>query len=282
MGITSTGRVVDPANPQMQATHNIRTVVQLVRRKLSSAPGNWPALQPYTVYQWGTGSGREVDIESPMHIDGPVYAQNKINYLKDYPNDGDDRPFDGSIDEVLILGASASPAVLDAVRTGRLTLQTLASSPAANAVAWWRFEEGAGSTIAADALGHHGGRYEGSTAGGSPATAQGGSGAAMFDGYDDHIDIGPVDVHGNAMTIMAWIKVVDFDSSDARIISKATGIGNDDHFWMVSTCKAFGRKRLRFRLRTDIGGTDVLTARRGDLATHTRTFVAGRPARGNP
>ncbi|MBI2478058.1 MAG: LamG domain-containing protein [Planctomycetia bacterium] len=272
--ITSTGSVVDPANPQIQATHRIRCVVQLVRRQLSSPPSNWPAIKPYTVYQWATGSGREVDIESPVRIVGPVYAQNQINYLEDYPNDGDDKPFDGAIDEVLILGVSASSAVLEAIQARTLTLQTLVSVPEANAVAWWRFDEANGSAIAVDALGTYDGRYEGSTPGGSPSSVQGGSGSAVFDGYDDHVDIGPINVSGSAMTIMAWIKIDDFDCADARILSKATGVNGSDHDWMLSTINVSGHNRLRFRLKTDIGGTDVLNASSGDLTTNTWTFVA--------
>ncbi|MCA9121089.1 MAG: LamG domain-containing protein [Planctomycetaceae bacterium] len=272
--ITAIGSVVDPANPQIQTTHQVRSVVQLVRRKLSDPPGNWSTLKPYTVYQTGTGSGREVDIEYPVHIDGAIYAQNQINYLTDYPGDGDDKPFDGVIDEVMILGASASAAVLEAVQSGSLTLQTISSLSAANPVAWWRFDESSGATIAVDELGNYHGRYEGSTAGGKPSSPHGGSGAAIFDGYDDHVDVGPVNVSGSAMTIMAWIKVDDFGHSDGRILSKSTGIDDSDHYWMLSTIDVFGHKRLRFRLKTDNGGTDVLYASAGDLSTNTWTFVA--------
>ncbi|MCA9141443.1 MAG: LamG domain-containing protein [Planctomycetaceae bacterium] len=272
--INAIGSVVDPANPQIQSTHRIRSVVQLVRRKLSDAPSNWSTIKPYTVYQWGTGSGREVDIEFPVRINGPVYFQNRINYLSDYPNDGDEKPFDGSIDEVMVLGASASSMVVEAIQAGTLTLQTLVAIPAANAVAWWRFNEANGSTIAVDALGNYNGRYEGSAAGGTPGPTQGGSGSAVFDGYDDHIDVGPVNVSGSAMTILAWIKADDFDSSEGRILSKATGSNDSDHYWMLSTIDVSGRKRLRFRLKTDIGGTDVLQASTGDLTTNTWTFVA--------
>lgn len=272
--ITATGRVIDPANPQIQATHQIRSIVQLVRRKMSDAPSNWSTIKPYTVYQWGTGSGREMDIESPLHIAGPVYAQNRINYLVNYPNDGDDKPFDGSIDEVMILGESASSSVIEAIHDGTLTLQTLASVPEANAVAWWRFDEAAGNAIAMDSLGTYNGRYEGSTAGGSPCSRLGSSGAAVFDGFDDHVDVGSVNVSGSRMTILAWIKADDFDCADARILSKATGVNDSDHFWMLSTIDVSGHKRLRFRLKTDFGGTDVLQASSGDLTTNTWTFVA--------
>lgn len=272
--ITAIGSVVDPANPQIQATHKVRSVVQLVRRKLSDPPSNWAAIKPYTVYQSGTGSGREVDIQFPVRINGPVYAQNRINYLSAYPKDGDDKPFDGAIDEVMILGAPLGSEVVEAIHAGTLTLPTLAAIPAANPVAWWRFNESGGSTTAVDELGNYDGRYEGSTPGGSPSPPYGGSGAAVFDGFDDHIDVGPVNVSGISMTILAWIKADDFDNAEGRIISKAKGVNESDHYWMLSTIDVSGRKRLRFRLNTNIGGTDVLQASAGDLTTNTWTFVA--------
>jgi hypothetical protein len=237
-------------------------------------PNIWSTIQPYTVYQWGTGAGREVDITTPLHVDGPVFLQNEINYLTDYPNDGDDKPFDGAIDELIILEAAATAPVLQSIYVGTLSLAALTAAPAANAVAWWRFDETSGSLTAVDELGNYDGRYEGSTPGGSPSSPQGGNGAAEFDGYDDHIDLQPIDLSGSAMTIMAWIKIDDFDHSDARIISKATSSSNSDHYWMLSTINYSGHMRLRFRLKTDSGGTDVLYADAGDLTPNTWTFVA--------
>ena len=272
--ITSTGSVVDPANPRIQATHKVRSVVQLVPRKLVDIPSSWTPMQPYSLYQWGTGSGREVNIEAPVHVEGPVYLQNEINYLADYPNDGDDKPFDGAIDEVIILQAAAPAWVIAAVRSGTLSLRTLAETPAANAVAWWRLDDASGSVTAVDELGNYDGRYEGAGGGAGPSTVQGGSGSATFDGVDDHIDLRPIDLSGQAMTIMTWIKIDDFDHSDARIISKATGTADSDHYWMLSTINYAGHMRLRFRLKTDSSGTDVLYASSGDLSTNRWTLVA--------
>ncbi|MEO8494782.1 MAG: LamG domain-containing protein [Planctomycetota bacterium] len=272
--ITSTGSVVDPANPQIQATHKVRNVVQFVRRKLVDAPGNWSAMQAYTVYQWGTGTGREVDAATPLHVEGPVFFQNQINYLTDYPGDGDDKAFDGLIDEVMILKSEVSAGTLQAIVAATLNLLGLGGLFGANPVAWWRFNEASGSLTAVDQLGHYNGRHEGSSAGASPATVNGGSRSADFDGYDDHVDLPPIDVSGSALTIMAWIKIDDFDHADARIISKANGTNDSDHYWSLETVDISGNKRLKFRLKTDVGGTDVLTASSGNLTTNTWTFVA--------
>ncbi|MBC8356510.1 MAG: hypothetical protein H8E66_31400 [Planctomycetes bacterium] len=272
--ITSTGSVVDPVNPVVQSTHQVRSVVQLVRRKLVDPPNNWSSIQPYTVYQWGTGNGREVDIEAPFHAQGSVYLQNRIKFLADYPNDGDDKPFDGSIDELMILEYAVPTGIINSINQGAISLATLASVPASNTVAWWRFDDAAGSTTAIDEMGYHDGRYEGSGPGGDASLSQGGSGSARFDGYDDHVDVGAFDVSGDALTIMAWIKADDFDHSDARIISKATSTSNDDHYWMLSTINVSGHNRLRFRLKTDSEGTDVLYSSSGDITANTWTFVA--------
>jgi len=267
--ITSTGSVVDPANPQIQATHQVRSVVQLVRRKLADNPVIWPTIQPYTVYQWGTGDAGKFDITTPLHVEGPVFLQNKIEYLKDYPKDGDDKPFDGVIDEVMILRSAATASTLQAVRAGTLSLRELADNPTANAVAWWRFDEANGSSIAVDELGNYDGRYEGSTAGGVPSATQGGTGSAEFDGYDDHIDLAPIELSGNAMTIIASIKIDDFDHLDARIISKATGTSEGDTYWAIGTYSISGFKLLWFRVKTDSGGTATLYAVTGSLSPNT-------------
>ena len=80
--------------------------------------------------------------------------------------------------------------------------------------------------------------------------------ALQFDGKDDYVYAGNLDVAGKGMTLAAWIKADDFGIHDARIISKATGVAEQDHYWMLSTIKNKGSK-LRFRLKTD-GKTSTL------------------------
>jgi concanavalin A-like lectin/glucanase superfamily protein len=93
------------------------------------------------------------------------------------------------------------------------------------------------------------------TAAGDPVYGQGpaGQGSAMdFDGIDDVVELGQLDVVGGGMTLTAWIKPDTFAISDARIISKATEWAGDSHFWMMSTQ---AETQLRFRLKTDEGPT---------------------------
>jgi hypothetical protein len=272
--VTSTGTATDAGSSGVQATHTTQAVVQLVPRKLSDPPANWASLQPYTVYQWGTGSGRKVDLEAPARVEGPVFFQNEIDYLDNYPNDGDDKPFDGNIDEVAIFGTALTSSEIDAVQQGTSSIASFATEPARNPISWWRLDEAVGDTIATDVLGNHHGRYDGGKPGAAPAPSQGGAASASFDGFDDHIDLSAVDVGGSAMTILARFKADSFNYSDGRIISKATSTSTSSHYWMLSTIKTSGHYRLRFRLKTTSGGTSMLHANSGDLSTGVWVFAA--------
>ena len=53
---------------------------------------------------------------------------------------------------------------------------------------------------------------------------------------------------------------------DARIISKANGVNDSNHFWMLSSIDTSEGTRLRFRLKTN-GLTSTLIASSGTLQT---------------
>lgn len=79
--------------------------------------------------------------------------------------------------------------------------------------------------------------------------------ASLFDGVNDHIDLIRFELSGQAMTLMAWVRL---DSSaldspqDATIISKADGSGVGDTCWMLGVKEEGGDKlKLLFRLKTD-------------------------------
>ena len=90
-----------------------------------------------------------------------------------------------------------------------------------------------------------------------------GDGALSFDGENDHVDLKNLDISGENLTIIAWINIDDFDVHDARIVSKSTGLSEQDHYWMLSTIRDNGNK-LRFRLKTN-GATSTLIASDGEL-----------------
>jgi hypothetical protein len=92
-----------------------------------------------------------------------------------------------------------------------------------------------------------------------------------FDGYDDAVYAGTFSV-SPTITMAAWIKADDFGTSDARIVSKATGTANNQHYWMLSTISSGGIK-LRFRLKTS-GSTTSFNASSGSLSSDVWTHVA--------
>lgn len=117
-------------------------------------------------------------------------------------------------------------------------------------VAAYGFDEGEGN-IAHDSSGneHHGTIVTTSYT----QTAQFGS-ALDFDGEDSRVNLGPIDVTGSEITLMAWVNPRSFAPmfKDNRIISKATGTAEQSHFWMLSTVDMDGQGvRFRFRVRAN-------------------------------
>jgi hypothetical protein len=138
----------------------------------------------------------------------------------------------------------------------------------ANLEGWWRLDESSGLT-AIDVIGPH----NGTLVNGPEWRPSNGKirGALAFDGADDRVDLGTIDVKGDdGLTIAFWFKADDFDMQDARFVSKATGVENDQHYWMVST---FEGGALRFRLKTD-RLTDVLISNPGEIQPHQWYHVA--------
>ncbi|QDV06763.1 Quinoprotein glucose dehydrogenase B precursor [Planctomycetes bacterium Poly30] len=143
-------------------------------------------------------------------------------------------------------------------------------------VARWSMEEGSGLVALDRAAGLWNGTLAGATwssegvASHTPGTT---SGALSFDGIDDRLFIGSPDVTGTEITLTAWIRADDFGVPDARILSKATGVSEQDHYWMLSTIQVSGAPRLRFRLKAG-GLTSTLISTGPPLAAAEWTFVA--------
>src|SRR5262249_37060390 len=98
--------------------------------------------------------------------------------------------------------------------------------------------------------------------------------AAWYDGSNDYVDMGTLDIDGNRLTILAWFKVDAFDTTEPVIISKATGVDTaDNRYWAISLVNSGGSNFLRFRVRTN-GSTQTLVATSGAIATGTWVFVA--------
>ncbi len=146
-----------------------------------------------------------------------------------------------------------------------------------NLVAHWPLNEGQG-VIAQDISGHN---YTGTLAKESVWS----NGQLSFDGENDYIDVGTLDVTGKNITLMAWFRSEDLRNcslSDCRLISKATGISNNSHYWMLSTVAVGNKTRLRFRLKTN-HVTTTLTASSGNIVEgewiHVAAVYDGRQMR---
>ncbi|NLF29839.1 MAG: hypothetical protein GX591_02990 [Planctomycetes bacterium] len=135
-------------------------------------------------------------------------------------------------------------------------------------VAWWTFDEGTGTT-AADPIGGH----TAAVAGAAWTTDGVEDGCLRFDGVDDAVNLGAVDIGGSALTLAAWINPDDFGTYDARILSKANGVQDADHWWMISTFGAGNGTGLRFRLKTN-GTTGTLISPNGVLQAGRWQHVA--------
>jgi hypothetical protein len=97
-----------------------------------------------------------------------------------------------------------------------------------------------------------------------------------FDGVDDYLNVGKLDIAGNAVTVGAWFwanDLSDCDGNGCRIFSKATGVSEQDHYFMISTFKSGSKTRLRFRLKTN-DHTSTLTATSGDISIDKWVHVA--------
>jgi len=116
--------------------------------------------------------------------------------------------------------------------------------------------------------GHHG------TPIGNPVYAPGVAGMALdFDGVDDRLDLGSVDVAGSGITLSLWLKPQSYMYDDTRVISKATSTSANDHWWMLSTNG--NNHVLRFRLKTNDGGnTTTLIADSGGVLEGEWTHAA--------
>ncbi|MEO0480982.1 MAG: LamG-like jellyroll fold domain-containing protein [Planctomycetota bacterium] len=101
------------------------------------------------------------------------------------------------------------------------------------------------------------------------------SDALLLSGGTARAELGTFNLPSQSVTFSTWINARSFAINDARIISKASGVQEEDHNFMVSTIGVDGQTRLRFRLRTN-GDTETLIASSGNLSRNTWHHVAAR------
>ena len=142
-------------------------------------------------------------------------------------------------------------------------------------IAGYPFEEGTGNTV----LDLSGNGNNGTLTGGAIRSLSGETGEAIeFNGTDSSINLGTMNITTPTMSIALWFKPDDFGISDARLISKSNGTATSAHYWMISTISQSGQNRLRFRLKTENGGTSTLIGNAAlipDVWTHVTATYDG-------
>ncbi|REJ66626.1 MAG: LamG domain-containing protein [Planctomycetota bacterium] len=251
--LLATGVAQHPQDSSIQATHTIEAVVELVPRKLSDSPSGWNSVTNYTLYQWGDHTAK---IELPCRIEGPVHLAGPLQLAQSYPYDA--KPFHGTIDEVAVYDDDHSTIDVLNIFLAGITPNVLLPSMEdrygdRDPIAWWRLDEAAGSTVATDAAGGTNGQYVEA----DPGVAGIDGTAAHFDGIDDFIDVGTIDIVGDKMTIFAWIKADSFSGVDTTIISKAIAHTEVDHYWSLGTTDVGGGAYLTGRIKTEDGTYSV-------------------------
>jgi PKD repeat protein len=126
------------------------------------------------------------------------------------------------------------------------------------ALAYWPLDETSG-LVAEDVDGNN----DGTLVGGPTWRPSGGriGGALEFDGSDDYVDIGTLDVGGGSgLSLVMWLQPSAF-IDDSRMISKASGQVEQDHYWMISQYQV---DAIRFRLKAG-GVTSTLISPTNEL-----------------
>ncbi|MEO1369527.1 MAG: LamG domain-containing protein, partial [Acidobacteriota bacterium] len=228
-------------------------------------PGAFPEAYrgSYFIALWGSNGGDAGDIHRVRGLDDPT--------VETFATDvriGDAKPVLTRVDPLsgdLFYMLTTYQTGDGSVHRIRYTGATECSAgPGTPPVAHWRFDDGAGAQ-AADSAGA--GAPDGLLVGAawSADATDGSAGSIEFDGVDDRVELGTYDLGAGPVSLLFWFRADDFDTMDARFLSKATGVQEDDHFWMVSTLATSGTHRLRFRLKTD-SVTSTLVASGGDLS----------------
>ena len=93
-----------------------------------------------------------------------------------------------------------------------------------------------------------------------------GDGALKFDGGSERISLGNMDAPSAQLTLSAWINPSNISSNngEGRIISKASGSNESEHYWMLSTDENGASIVPRVRLKTN-GQTTTLLANSGAI-----------------
>ncbi|MEM7167127.1 MAG: immunoglobulin domain-containing protein [Planctomycetota bacterium] len=134
----------------------------------------------------------------------------------------------------------------------------------------WPLDDAAG-VMATELIQGHNGTLMGPLWNTNPG--QGSPAALSFDGVNDSLSFGALDLPSNTFTVSLWFRAASFNLQDGRLLSKATGLTDQEHYFMLSPIDVNGESRLRFRLKTG-GTTGTLFANSGALTVGVWTHVA--------
>ena len=157
----------------------------------------------------------------------------------------------------------------DPSKVAKATIRVTDETVGEGLTALWKLDEPSGS-VATDSIGsHHGNLMNGAKW--IPDAGYYG-GALNFDGLDDYVDLKNMDApNGIGLSISLWYNADTFENNpDARFISKAKGVHESAHNWMLSTYEATS---LRFRLKTN-GHTSALVSPPGNVSTGKWQHIA--------
>ena len=131
----------------------------------------------------------------------------------------------------------------------------------------WTFDGITSSTVPNSAEGGNDGTLVNAT------VVDGAIGKALNFAGNAYVDVGAVAPSStNKLSIALWINANNFEDSEARIISQATGTDSTEHNFMISTYESDGPK-LRFRLKV-ADRVQTLVANDGALAANNWVHVA--------
>ncbi|NOZ39438.1 MAG: LamG domain-containing protein, partial [Planctomycetes bacterium] len=149
------------------------------------------------------------------------------------------------------------------------------SVAATDMVAHYKLDETSG-TVATDSSGYgNDGTYTNSPTLGTAGPYPGDIATAVdFDGSNDHVALGNLNVSGSQITIAAWFKADSFPGTASRIVAKANGSGLSDNYWSLTSYSSGGSNFLGILLKTDSGGTVFIPSSTEALEIGEWTHVA--------
>jgi len=178
------------------------------------------------------------------------------------------------------------------------------NSPNTNAspVAHWRLDETSGAVATNSASTINGRLRSMATNQWNRTNPRVGRSSLRFDGGDERVSIGNIDFGASQISFMGWVRPTDIlaVNGEGRILSKANGTGEQDHYWMLSADEngsgiIVPRVRLKAgnRTKTLLGGnsSELINGRWAHLAAtydgealrlyHNGVEVGATPLQGN-